>query len=109
MICLVDNENKSTSSRIIVYAFKKIVLMVSKIALIVHTREIFVLFFPLLLLDWREEMLKQKIFNIFFKRQIYWLIGVGEGMWRNTFRIALSRGKVLVLYSLGITNVDNPG
>lgn len=54
-------------------------------------------------------MLKQKIFNIFFKRQIYWLIGVGEGMWRNTFRIVLSRGKVLVLYSLGITNVDNPG
>lgn len=47
MICLVDNENKSTSSQIIVYAFKKILLMVSKIALIVHTREIFVLFFSI--------------------------------------------------------------
>lgn len=88
MICLVDNETKSTSSRVIIYAFRKILLMSFKVLAIIQTMESCVF----CLLYWRKETGKQKTFYI-LKGQIYLLIGekecVFEGVWKNTFRKVL--------------------
>lgn len=61
MIYLVDNETKSTSSSIIIYAFRKILLMFFKILPVVQTMESYVF----CLLYCRKEILKEKIFYIF--------------------------------------------
>lgn len=88
MICLVDNETKSTSSRVIIYAFRKILLMSFKVLAMVQTMESCVF----CLLYWRKEIGKQKTFYI-FKGQIYLLTGekecVFKGVWRNTSRKVL--------------------
>lgn len=44
MICLVDNGTKSTSSRVIIYAFRKIVLVFFKILPTIQTMENCLLF-----------------------------------------------------------------
>jgi len=57
-----------------------------------------------------EENIEGENLLYFFKGQIYWLIGVKDCMferpWRSSFRTMLSQWKVLMFYSLGITDLD---
>lgn len=48
MICLVDNETKCTSSRIIIYAFREALLMFFKMLLTLQTMEGYFFFFVIL-------------------------------------------------------------